>query len=115
MKFDLKRPCKMCPFRTDCKKSWLGEERAQEIIDSMTKQDQSFTCHETNQFDDETGEGIVNKDSQHCAGAMILMERYEYANQMMRIAERLHIYDRDKLDMSAPVFFKYEDFISHHS
>lgn len=115
MKFDLKRPCKMCPFRTDCMKGWLGEQRAEGIIESMTKQDQSFTCHETNTFDDEDGEATVTKDSQHCAGAMILMERYEFANQMMRIMERLGFYDRNKLDMDAPVFMTYEDFINHHS
>lgn len=115
MKFDLKRPCKLCPFKNDCLEGWLGKERAQEIIDCMVKEDGHFTCHETSQFDDETGEPIMGKKSQHCAGAMILLEKNNRANQFMRIAERLGIYDRTKLDMDAPVFNTYREFVNRHA
>ena len=40
----------------------------------------------------------------HCAGALILLEKLNLPSQMMRIAERLGMYDRRKLDMLAPVF-----------
>lgn len=47
---------------------------------------------------------VPTKDSQHCAGALIFLEKIEEPHQMMRICERLGMYDRTKLDMDAPVF-----------
>ena len=43
-------------------------------------------------------------NAEHCAGALIFLEAQEQPNQMMRIAERLGLYDRRKLDMESPVF-----------
>lgn len=102
MNFNLKRPCKECPFRSDIR-PYLRKSRVREILDALFKQDQTFACHKTLDFDEE-GESLITSKSQHCAGALILMEKNGRANQMMRIAERLGLYDRKKLDMSAPVF-----------
>ena len=122
MHFDLKKPCSDCPFRTDSTVGWLGEKRAEEIIDALFKKDQTFSCHKTvdyenEDWDEETGERIYQNRAheQHCAGAMILMEKTETANQMMRIAERLGIYDRHKLRMKEPVFDTAEQFVEHHT
>lgn len=41
--------------------------------------------------------------SVHCAGALIFNEKRGYANQMMRICERLEFYDASKLNMEAKV------------
>ncbi len=112
--FDLKKPCQKCPFRTDCLKGWLGGGRAEEIVDALFQSDQTFACHETTKFDDD-GEDIPGDHEQHCAGAMILMEKQSAANQMMRIGERLGMYDRSKLDMESPVFDDECDFIDHHT
>lgn len=115
MKFDLKRPCKTCPFRTDSLKGWLGKGRAKEILEGITAKDQTFTCHYTTEFHEETGEVIPHSNDQHCAGAMILLEKYNRPNQLMRIFERLGAYDKDALAMDAPVFDTYEEFVKHHS
>lgn len=111
MGFNLKKPCAMCPFRTDSLKGWLGENRAEEIADSITRLQQSFPCHET------TGAKgkVPASGEQHCAGALILLEKIEQPNQMMRIAERFGKYDRNALDMDAPVFDEVECFIDHHA
>lgn len=122
MNFNLKRPCNNCPFRTDTLKGWLGAARAQDIIDSITRQDQTFACHKTTTSTDDddenegerTGGRIVDADAEHCAGALILLEKLERPNQMMRIAERLRYYDRTKLDMEAPVFDSARAFVKHH-
>ena len=108
MKMDLKQPCKDCPFKNDLsyQRGWLGKERAEGIINDLYELDLSFPCHKT------TGGDM---DEQHCAGAMILMERTERANQHMRIAERLNVYDRNKLKMDGPVFDTPEQFISWHA
>lgn len=108
MKFNLKRPCDNCPFRND-KPFYLNPERAEEIADSLLG-DKSFSCHKTNGFDDD-GDAVETDESEHCAGAMILLEKLDRPNQMMRICERLRIYDRRKLDMDAPVFDSFEEFI----
>lgn len=65
-----------------------------------------FPCHKTTKFDD-NGEWVPSKNEIHCAGALILLEKVDCPSQMMRIAERLGIYDRRNLKMDAPV---YDDF-----
>ncbi len=101
MKLELKAPCEDCPFRNDIR-PYLTTERVEEITDSVFYQDKSFSCHKHNEFDDYGGvrEG---KNSQHCAGVLIMLEKANNPNQMMRIAERLGMYDRTKLNMDAPV------------
>jgi len=117
MKFEMKKPCNNCPFRTDSLKGWLGSARAKEISFSIIHQQGTFPCHKTVDYDreDEEGSGVVTQDSQHCAGAMIMLEHMKKPNQMMRIAERLGFYDYRKLDMKSPVFKNDKQFIKYHS
>lgn len=103
MNFDLKRPCKDCPFRTDVI-PYLRPSRAREITDSLIRQQGTFSCHKTNDFGGDDGEAIETSKTQHCAGATIMLEKLGRPNQLMRIAERLGVYDRKKLDMAAPVY-----------
>lgn len=100
MKFDLVRPCPECPFSTLPGAVRLGRARVIEILQAVTLQDASFPCHQTvdyDQDDDDEGDGRVTPASQHCAGALIYLERLDRPNQMMRIAERLGFYDRTRL------------------
>jgi hypothetical protein len=117
MKFDLVRPCKSCPFRMD-RDGFLRGDRADEIASCLLDEDRTFACHQTlgHEEDPETGyvETCQTPESQHCAGALIFCEANEQPNQMMRIAERLGLYDRRKLDMGAPVFTDREEFVNHH-
>jgi len=55
-----------------------------------------FACHRTLGEDDD-GETVVTAESQHCAGALIFAEKHEAPTQMMRICERLGLYDASKL------------------
>lgn len=115
MKYTLRRPCKSCPFRTDVE-PFLHPERVEEILGAMFEEDKNFACHNTVSHDSDTGEGQIHANSQHCAGAMILMERNDYANQGMRIAERLGFYDRSKLCMGpeTPVYQTPDEMIAAH-
>ncbi len=110
MKFNLVRPCADCPFRSDIA-GYLRAERAEEIADIITDGDGSFSCHKTNLYDEGYGEMVETAKSQHCAGALIFLEKQDNPNQLMRVAERIGVYDRHKLDMSAPVFDNADDFI----
>lgn len=100
MRFNLRKPCDNCPFRSDKPFYGLGPERVREIAEC----DGTFPCHKTTDLDTEDGEARVLPTSSHCAGFLIFRERLEQPSQMMRIAERLGLYDRHKLDMTAPVY-----------
>ena len=101
-RYRLKTPCSQCPFRSD-KPFPLKYMRAKEIVSSL-RGGGEFSCHKTTE---ETGSGNLA----FCAGAAILLEKTEGPNQMMRISERLGIYDPSKLDMDSPVYDSFHDFI----
>lgn len=109
MNLNLKRPCRDCPFKNDVsyQRGWLGAQRSKEIINTLFVRDGTFACHKTI--------GGHESKQQHCAGAMILMERQGKANQYMRIMERVGMYDRNALDMNTPVFDTPEQFVAWHS
>lgn len=107
MKMTLVRPCPKCPFRTDIK-PYLRKGAIDEFKHNMLRRDHTFTCHETQVGPN--GEYCDNlPGKQHCAGALILLEKLQKPNQYMRIMERLGFYDRKKLDMKAPVFDSFEE------
>ena len=77
MQFDLKRPCKLCPFaNTDTWITFTCRERAEEI--ETVSYRQGFVCHEHAECyeDDEYGEGGFDfrsdGSSQHCWGAIAM-------------------------------------------
>jgi hypothetical protein len=97
MNFDLKTPCIDCPFIKGSRTNvTLAEGRIEEIVDDLRK-DKSFTCHKT----------LEKPKEQHCAGALIFLEKENRPNQMMRIAERLGMYDRRKLNMDVELVNEY--------
>lgn len=100
--FSLTAPCKDCPFRTDIK-FYLRADRVKEICEGITTGDLSFHCHKTTRHD-EYGETVPHQKEMHCAGAMIMLEHMNRPNQMMRIAERLGLYNRRNLKMDSPVY-----------
>ena len=96
MNYNLTKPCSNCPFRSD-KLFPLRKGRVEEIINAG-----AFTCHKTVDYSGEVP--TDSKKSEHCAGLLIMLEHMERPHQMMRIAERIGIYDRTKLDMDQPVY-----------
>lgn len=104
MKYTLKRPCKKCPFRNDIR-PYLRPERYIEIVEGG-----SFSCHETVDYsEDSTGKETNN--TQACAGRLIMLEKMEQPDQMMRISERLGLYNRLSLDMDSPVYEDLDDLL----
>jgi hypothetical protein len=99
MKYTMTTPCDDCPF---LKKTAHGFtiRRLEEFASG------SFHCHKTgDEVEDDNGgtEFVANDESQVCAGALIFLEKRKTSSQMMRIAERLGLYDHTKLNMKAPV------------
>ena len=110
MDFNLKRPCKTCPFlRGDAGPVRLVKERTREIIEAATGvPGATFSCHKTVDYDQD--ESWDDDDScprntegeQHCAGAILFSIKVEEPNQMTRIADRLGLLNG--LDETADVF-----------
>jgi hypothetical protein len=96
MKYTKTNPCDECPFLEKFKKGFSKTK-----LESFASGE--FACHKTCDTDNEEGVYEPTKDSVHCAGALIYLEKRERSTQMMRICERLGMYDRTKLDMDAKV------------
>jgi hypothetical protein len=62
-----------------------------------------FACHKTCNLSDSSGNYEPHKKSLHCAGALIFNEKRDAPHQMMRICERIGMYDMRKLNMDANV------------
>lgn len=112
MRFNLKRPCAECPFRTD--KNHLSAERAAEIASGLLEGDASFSCHKTLDYEGDDGEGVHTSETEHCAGAAIFLMHQDMPNQIMRIAYRMRWASPDDLDMDAPVHRDRASFIRAH-
>lgn len=103
-KFNMKTPCKDCPFRSDIK-PFITASRAREIIQTTVLGEAHFHCHKTLKYGGSADEEhIDDTNGQVCAGSLIMAERLGKVPQMVRIAERLGMYDHTQLDMAAPVY-----------
>lgn len=113
--YSMVRPCDACPFGTGPKAvRGLGTARAEGIRNALLS-GQSFHCHKTVKHDDD-GEAIPHKGEKECAGAMILLERIERPNQMMRVAERIGMYDMTKLEIDYEGMVKdFDEFVESQS
>ena len=111
MPFRIKKPCVNCPFRTDIH-PYITKGRAFEIAKALLR-GKNFHCHKTVDYDNDSGGEITDK-SALCAGAMILMTKEGKPNQMMQITERLKFHDFSSLDLEAPVYDTFVDFIEAH-
>lgn len=117
MDYRLRKPCENCPFRSDGQGVELRPARVDEIEMHLTMG--PFACHKTVDYaeaewdDDESYSSGGMANASHCAGALILLEKLEQPHQMMRIAERIGLYDPDALDMEAPVWDSWEDMRYH--
>jgi hypothetical protein len=95
MRYNLHTPCDACPF---LRGTFFTTRQLKEFASG------EFPCHK--QADLDANGNFVEKDhnmTNHCAGALIYLEKRQQPHQMMRIAERLGLYDYRQLDMQAPV------------
>lgn len=116
MKFDLRTPCKNCPFRTDAPAiRFAARERAEEIEESAYRN--GFPCHLSANYtgdDDEDGGYVFGENTQHCAGALIM-----YAESGGNVPFE-HLPDRQqdrvlaRLDFNAPVWENEQTFLDSY-
>ena len=99
MDYTLYNPCNDCPFLNKFKAGYTKKQ----LEDHASGE---FACHKTCELTEEDGCGgefTPREKSVHCAGALIYLEKRDRSHQMMRICERLGMYDRTKLNMEADV------------
>lgn len=117
MKFDLRTPCKNCPFRTDeTAIRFACRERAEEIEESAYRH--GFPCHLSADLieNDDDGDGYAFGDNtQHCVGATIMFARNGGGNiPFERLPEALQDRITSRLDWSAPVYESEDDFLESY-
>lgn len=66
------------------------------------KRDLDFHCHATVDYKN-SDNGRVTGKSKICAGFAVIAEEQNHPTQMMRICERIGLYDAKKLDRKALV------------
>lgn len=93
--FDLKRPCKNCPFRVSQAANFALHPARLEEIRTAT----AFQCHATVNYAAYDDEGERQGDHpQQCAGLMAVLGAIGKPNQIMQVAYRLGAFDPDRLD-----------------
>ena len=120
MRFDLKTPCKNCPFRTDATAiRFRCRERAEEIEESAYRY--GFPCHlsaDHIEGDDEGESGgfVFGEETQHCAGALIMHTRHGAAGPIpfTHLDDEEQERIRERLDFEAPVFESEDAFIESY-
>ena len=96
MKYTMTTPCDECPFLKKWERGY-SLKRLNEFVSN------TFPCHKTAEVNEEDGTFETKAESVHCAGSLIYNEKRNNPNQMMRIAERLGMYDRTKLNMKSKI------------
>ena len=118
MRFDLKTPCKNCPFRNDDTRIvFKCRERAEEIEEQAYRN--GFPCHLSADLleDDEYGEGggyVFGENTQHCVGYIIMAIKDSYGSPWPGIGNDEELMERltDHVDFEAPVFECTDDFLN---
>ncbi len=116
--FQLRRPCKNCPFQpTDDAIKFACAERAEEIAESAYRN--GFPCHLSahNTGDDDDADEdsgfVFGAKTQHCAGAvmMFLADGHECGWPAINNDEDLATRLQDQMDWKVPHFSSEVDFI----
>ena len=119
MKFDLKTPCKNCPFRNDKTRiTFSCRERAEEIEESAYRN--GFPCHLSAVPPDDDDESdnagyTAGEETQHCVGYIIMQIKESGGGTPwpgMGNDEDLLDKLEARVDMNAPVFNDSEEFFA---
>ena len=94
MNYKMTKPCDVCPFL-------IGSGFTYRSL--MEHASGEFGCHKACNLNEDSGNYEPDDKTPHCAGALIFLEKQNKPHQMMRICERIGLYDYRKLDMQARV------------
>ena len=114
LSFDLKKPCKDCPFK---KSTPVHEGILADLMDICNKLDDGtgiFTCHKTDPNTDSTDGQKFKGKLQHCAGFMIMAVKSKKTTDHM-----INAYADNKLDLAglelSPEVSTRKEFVMKHA
>jgi hypothetical protein len=116
MKWDLKKPCKNCPFvNTKDGIKFADRSRAEEIEEQAYRH--GFPCHLSAVHVEETdrceGGFVFGPNTQHCAGATLVhLKDMDGSVPFQNLPEKQQDKIRDRLDWNAPVYESVEEFLA---
>jgi hypothetical protein len=117
MKWDLKTPCKNCPFMdTKYGIKFSCRERASEIEEQAYRN--GFPCHlsavDTSDEDEESGGFVFGPETQHCAGAILvfLKDGYDGNVPFENLSDKEQDRIRSRLNWNAPTYNSVEEFLN---
>lgn len=102
--FACTKPCETCPFRVHGDKP-IRHLHPDAVRDYWNAQ--NFFCHSLYDYDNHSEDKRVS-----CAGFLKAHETEGTPSQMMRIGQRLRLYDPTKLDTTVEVFTNVEDMVA---
>jgi hypothetical protein len=117
LKYDLKKPCKNCPFSIGKEAiKFYSRERAEEIEETAYRN--GFPCHLSAELrehyvDGNMEEGYFEGDNtQHCAGAAIMFMR-NYEGPWPGIYNDEEIYERlcERVDWDSDAYYSVDEFL----
>jgi hypothetical protein len=103
LRFDLRSPCADCPFRNDLPINEGTVGTFAENIWSIIRGEFVHSCHKTDPRSDYEPAKDYRGPIQHCAGAMVMMEKSEEPSNFMLWAEAQGKMKRKRLNLGAPV------------
>lgn len=120
MRFDLKTPCKNCPFRSDSTAiRFACRSRAEDIEESAYRY--GFPCHLSavhDEDDDEFNGGgyVFGEDTQHCAGALIMFLNDGFGGNVPFewLDDKEQELIKERLDWDAPVWGSPDEFLDSY-
>ncbi len=115
MRWDLRTPCKNCPFANTADRiTFAARERAEEIEESAYRN--GFPCHLSAEYhedpDDESGGFEFGPNTQHCAGALLMYLMSGSGNvPFENLPEDQQDEIRERMNWDAPVFESEDAFL----
>lgn len=111
MKFAIKNPCELCPFRRDV--APFLQRRARLIATQLADDHFWFACHETTGV--KGGRRKNQREQSHCMGVMRVLWREGNPNIAMRLALATSTITVDDLERASPACFRsLTAFVKHH-
>lgn len=120
MRYDLKTPCKNCPFRNDATRIvFRCRERAEEIEEQAYRQ--GFPCHlsaecveDEDTPDGESGGFYPTEETQHCVGYIIMRLNEDGDSAWPGIDNDDELLERlsRRVDLHGPVFGDTDEFLA---
>ena len=110
LSFNLKAPCRDCPFRSDIR-PYLPQSTSRTVRPRSRTHDLRLPRDRSLSATQRQARPFQPSNSASLHRRLILMHKTECQGDLQQLAERLEFYDRGELRMDAPVYDTFEQMI----